>query len=150
MCNASEVDGTDGCLIECPEGEIVNIDLPAGEWSCGEDDGRCPGSLALGCDGDATTSTVPPPDTDCEEVCRGAAEGQQVGLLVIFAYYLVSIILDTRELLQPRLLRVLCAGQLPRGLPRPHAVLPQHRGLCQGGQVRGPRGHLLQWGTMMG
>ena len=85
LCNASEVDGTDGCLIECGEGEIVNIDLPAGEWSCGEDDGRCPGSLALGCDGDATTSTVPPPDTDCEEVCRGAAEGQQVGLLVIFA-----------------------------------------------------------------
>ena len=44
--------------INCPEGEIIMVDLVTFGISCGADDGRCPGAFSVGCDTDTEAPTT--------------------------------------------------------------------------------------------
>ena len=46
---------------QCPEGEIVYVNVVTHDWMCGMDDGRCPGAFQVGCDPDPDYSTAAPP-----------------------------------------------------------------------------------------
>jgi len=39
--------------ISCGEGQIIYVNLVDNSWSCGDDDGRCPGSFHVGCQDDS-------------------------------------------------------------------------------------------------
>jgi len=44
--------------INCPDGEIVYVDMATFSWSCDVDDNRCPGAFHVGCQEDGTTTTA--------------------------------------------------------------------------------------------
>merc|ERR1712241_1112340 len=48
---------------QCPEGEIVFVNLVTHDWMCAKDDGRCPGAFQVGCDPDPDYSTAAPSPT---------------------------------------------------------------------------------------
>ena len=49
--------------INCPEGEIIMVDLVTFDISCGANDGRCPGAFSVGCDTDTEASTTTTSET---------------------------------------------------------------------------------------
>jgi len=87
LCSEYAVDdGEDGCLLDCPEGEVVSMNIYNRTWECNErdDDYVCPGyfntycpenetAVQCGCAGEVWMSP------DCRElyICQGPMSGSE-------------------------------------------------------------------------